>query len=240
MRYRYAQRVSPWDVSGNTCPCCTIKGSLLSGPPLEMIFARDRGNDPNRSKAVSPSCRRGSSRRMSDTHAFDSAAFTSSKDKSASYSICTGLQARFDGSLPVVFVDDVDRFVLAVGPCNAKEHRDPPHRAEPAFVGERSREDECSADEFVVLAGHLANAADVHLERLFDLRRQIDPGLSCGVAVGHAAASARVSSGSMSAPAISRELGGQSGMRTPQHSRSRQRIVHLVERLPFDRHDFVL
>src|SRR4029453_19195991 len=75
-----------------------------------------------------------------------------------------GEPARHQAS-PVHLVEDVDGVVLAVGPGEAEEDREPAEESQPALLGERAAEDQLAAAQLEVPPSLLANALHVDLER---------------------------------------------------------------------------
>src|SRR4051812_47941459 len=70
---------------------------------------------------------------------------------------------------PAAFlVDHVHVLVLAVGPRDPKEHREPPDRAETALLRQRPPEDELVTDAVEVASRLLADAVHVHLVTISD------------------------------------------------------------------------
>lgn len=61
-------------------------------------------------------------------------------------------------------VDDVDAVVLAVGPRDTEEEREPAPEAEPALAGEAPFEDELVALAAKVLSGVLPDTVQEYLE----------------------------------------------------------------------------
>ena len=64
--------------------------------------------------------------------------------------------------------------MLAVGPGDPEQHREPAKRAEPTFLSELPAKDELVAEPVEVPTGLLPDTVHVHLVTIADPRRQLD------------------------------------------------------------------